>query len=180
MSVWVQIKFESVQWFTEKLSRSKSLEVDPIEKTNAIAVGFLSSKLDGDKKPIGELLSCMVKSSRITMVNTIGRSKFLGPGCKKCSFLLPKSIVIPTDLNIPVGVTDIPLMSQEIKVSGDRYYMTMGMRIRAAVMSAKDADLLYGIKPKEFIGYIDCISIPEGTLSKPSGSGKGKDNPKSN
>ncbi|DBA36995.1 TPA_asm: M [Cynara alphacytorhabdovirus 1] len=172
MSVWMQIKFENVQWFNEKLSRAQSLEIDPVEKTNAMAVGFLTSKLVGDKKAVGELLSCLIKSSRITMVNTIGRSKYLGPGCKKCSFLLPKSIVIPTDLIIPVGTTEIKTMSQEIKVSGERYYMTMGMRVRAAVMSAEEADLLYGSKPKEFIGYIDCNSIPEGILSRAAESPK--------
>nr|DAF42389.1 TPA_asm: M [Pelargonium radula virus 1] len=166
MSTWMQIKFEDVKWFNEKISKSTSLSPDPIAKTNAMATGFLSSKFTGEKKPIGDLLCCLIRGAHLNLVNTVGRSKYLGPGSRRCSFLLPKSIVIPTDLKIPLGTSDIPPMSQEIRIEGERYYMTLGMRIKAAVMSDEDADILYASRPKEFIGYLDCPSVPEGALAK--------------
>nr|DAF42335.1 TPA_asm: M [Lotus corniculatus virus 1] len=164
MSTWIQIKFENTEWFYEKINGTQSLTADPKEKIVAMTTSFLKAKLTGDKKPVGDLLTCMLKASRVNTVNTIGKSKYLGPGCKKCTLLLPKSIVIPTDINIHVGITDIPTMHQEIKVDDIRYHMTLGLRVRAAIMSAEEADILWAAKPAEFIGYIDCCEVPPGRL----------------
>ncbi|QVU21446.1 matrix protein [Actinidia cytorhabdovirus JS27] len=151
---WYKVRFETFDWHYEYKPSEKNLLAEPRSKNDGMARGFLQSKIRAIDESAAKLITALIDGGHVRTVQTVSRSMYLGAGCKKCSYILPKCIIVPTDIPLPLGPKSIPRTQQIIKVNGLPFYMSISGTWKVATMSVDDATVLFDTSPKDFIGML--------------------------